>query len=113
MATAIEPRNMETTGYTKTATGLVDNMRLKLGAEKAVIQHVRIERERESYTKKPVPRSKRIAKKLASKSRGYGSPSINQHRQTEKGLMTALRVKNRKQLRKYRKQQTKLKMTGV
>jgi len=104
MATTIEPRNMPTSCRRE--------MKLKLGAEKVVIQNARIEREKESYTKEPVLRSKRMAIKIASRPKGHGSPVINQHRQTEKGLMTALRVKNRKQLRKYRKQQTKLKMTG-
>ena len=99
-----EPRNMPTAcGHEKKA---------KLSAEKVLIQNERIKRihEQNPYTKKPVPRSKRIALKLAGKSRGAGMPAVNQHRRTEKSMIAALHLKTRKQLRKYRKQQTKLKM---
>ena len=99
-----EPRNMPTSNRRE--------MKAKLSAEKVLIQNERIKRIHEQHplTKKPVSRSKRIALNLSQKPRGAGMPAVNQHRRTEKGMIAALHLKTRKQLRKYRKQQTKLKM---
>jgi len=110
METKIEPRNMDNTGITnigktKNQYKLVLNRRLKRGAEKVVIQNKATERTKKSFSKKPVPRSKRIAIKLASKPRGSGMPIVNPQRQAEKQTMRALGLKNRKQLRKHKKAQ--------
>lgn len=66
-----------------------------------------VEKLRKQKGLKPHPKYGKIDSIVYGRTKGNGSPVINPHRKAEKERMNALGLKNRKQLRKFRKKETK------